>query len=141
MMNIWPHKRTMFGVFLFLILLFAIGLTPLARQAQQALFLAQQAVDSGLDLEASEHLASAAEQLPWRADLWELAGRHALLAGDYQSAIRFLEHAHQVHTSLIKMPFKPGNLASLEAPPNKIPYGLSPKLNAPRVTTLEPSTL
>jgi tetratricopeptide (TPR) repeat protein len=47
-------------------------------------------------LKASRHVANAANYLPWRSDLWELAGRTALQAGDPQTAVQYLERAAQI---------------------------------------------
>src|SRR5512143_1642206 len=69
-------------------------------------------VSGSLDLEAARGLQglnahaaaaakyeSAAHRLPWRPELWEQAGREALLGGSPQEAIRSLERAGHLSSS------------------------------------------
>jgi tetratricopeptide (TPR) repeat protein len=51
---------------------------------------------SGAHLETARHLALVAEHLPWRADLWEPAGRGALKGEDPQLAIEYFKQAAAV---------------------------------------------
>ncbi len=44
---------------------------------------------------ASQHIANAAHYMPWRSDLWELAGHYALLTKDHETARQYLESAVQ----------------------------------------------
>ncbi len=44
---------------------------------------------------ASQHIANAAHYMPWRSDLWEMAGHFALQAGDPETASQYLEYAFQ----------------------------------------------
>jgi tetratricopeptide (TPR) repeat protein len=71
----------------------AFGLAPrpqaLEQQARQAHF----ALQNGDYATAAQALAGLAEDQPWRANLWEEAGRAALNAGDIQSAIQHFEQA------------------------------------------------
>lgn len=78
-----------------LVLVSLLGLAARSRQVTLHMQEAEQALSSGLPLVASQHVADAARRLPWRADLWELAGRYALQGGDYKTAIRYLEQANQ----------------------------------------------
>lgn len=87
-------------VWVFLPLFVLVGLKissrPLAVQqgflaAGQALRQAEPRPERALS--AALQLESAAERLPWRADLWEPAGRLALQGEDPQAALRLLERA------------------------------------------------
>jgi len=85
------------GVLLRLILLMIIisilGLSPNFHQVDDEMRGAQISLSSGTPEAASRKIASAASYLPWRNDLWELAGRLALQGGDPQTAIVHLERA------------------------------------------------
>jgi tetratricopeptide (TPR) repeat protein len=73
---------------LLLVLFLLLGLTP---QFSLELLRTRQAVDMGDFLDASKHLAKAAQHLPWRKDLWESAGHYALQAGNPHDAIQYFE--------------------------------------------------
>jgi tetratricopeptide (TPR) repeat protein len=75
---------------LFLVVGLSRWLNPL--QANLEIEAANRAAQAGELHSASLHLAKAAEQLPGRNDLWELAGRDALQAGDLTAAIHYLEN-------------------------------------------------
>ncbi|MBN2549559.1 MAG: tetratricopeptide repeat protein [Anaerolineales bacterium] len=87
---------------LLLLLLPLLGIAVLSYQLSQGLQTAQRAVSTGRYLEASQSYARAAGFQPWRADLWETAGRYALQAGDYQTAVLYLEKASQVSIAITK---------------------------------------
>lgn len=87
---------------LLLLLLPLLGIAALAYQLSRGLQTAQRAVSTGRYLEASQSYARAAGFQPWRADLWESAGRYALQAGDYQTAVLYLEKASQVSIAIGK---------------------------------------
>ncbi|MEJ2709078.1 MAG: hypothetical protein P8074_15805 [Anaerolineales bacterium] len=70
------------------VLIALLGLAPRPHQINQELLLARRAMNLGSARSASTHLEQAARQMPQRSELWELAGRQALLAGDVQTAIR-----------------------------------------------------
>lgn len=80
-------------ILLVLILTPLLGLGIQPHFASRALRRAQHALDSGMNLAASQHLALAARQLPARPELWEQAGSLALQSGDPQSAVQYLEQA------------------------------------------------
>lgn len=80
-------------LFALALLVALVGLSPRAHQAGQAMQAAQQAAALGKPAEAAAHLVQAAEHYPWRADLWELAGRYALQAGDHRAAMLYLMQA------------------------------------------------
>lgn len=73
-----------------------LGLGARAHTARQALWDAQRALKESSPQSAgaaARSLQLAAERLPWRADLWEPAGRAALQNQDALTSIRFLEQA------------------------------------------------
>lgn len=69
------------------VLIALLGLAPRPHQINQELLLARRAMNLDSPRSASDHLEQAAQQMPQRSELWELAGRQALLAGDVQAAI------------------------------------------------------
>jgi tetratricopeptide (TPR) repeat protein len=85
------HRRLAFGLIFILLLSALLALVVYFYQGNQQMQQAQAALDDGLPLEASQHFERAAGYFPWRSDLWEIAGRCALQAGDDRSAIRLLE--------------------------------------------------
>lgn len=74
-----------------------LGLGARPHSLERDLHLAGSAMQASARPEkhmaASLSLARLAAQNPWRTDLWEPAGRQALLGGDAQAATRHLEHA------------------------------------------------
>lgn len=76
-----------------LILTALLGLSPQSRLASLSLQRAQHAINSGMSLVASQHLAQAAQLLPSRPELWEQAGSLALEGGDPQAALEYFEGA------------------------------------------------
>ncbi len=70
-----------------------LGLAPQPHAARQAFYEAQQAVQQADSRAAAASLEQAAPYYPWRSDLWISAARHALQAGDLQSAMRLFEQA------------------------------------------------
>jgi tetratricopeptide (TPR) repeat protein len=87
------NLRNLGWMLLLFVLIALIGLGPRAHQVMQSMQQAGQAVEAGSPSEAADHLARAAEQQPWRADLWELAGHYALIAGEPERAILYLNKA------------------------------------------------
>jgi tetratricopeptide (TPR) repeat protein len=70
-----------------------LGLSPRPHSVRLEMQRAQTAAEAEAWQPASHHTAAAAEQLPWRADLWALAGRYAFQGEDYQAAIEYLIRA------------------------------------------------
>ncbi|MBN1145947.1 MAG: tetratricopeptide repeat protein, partial [Anaerolineales bacterium] len=89
------HRSLVMRLSLFLVL--AILLAPAAHshQVSQQMQQAQAALALGLPSQAARRLAEAARYSPWRSDLWELAGRYALQAGDHQLALDYLQQAER----------------------------------------------
>jgi tetratricopeptide (TPR) repeat protein len=82
------------------VLIALLGLAPRPHHISQELLLARRAMNLGSPRSASNHLEQAAQHMPQRAELWELAGRQAFLAGDAQTAIHDLTQAPQERLSL-----------------------------------------
>jgi tetratricopeptide (TPR) repeat protein len=82
-----------------LVMIYAARLVWHTASVDADLTGAQQAMLAQDDSQAAMRLASAAKRLPWRADLWELAGHFALKSGDPQAAIEYLERAGQSQLS------------------------------------------
>ncbi len=80
---------------IFLALLAAVGL-PIVASGYSDLRRAETAQVSGDRAGAAKAYQSAAQRLPWRNDLWEQAGRSALLAGQPEQAIQFLQKVKQL---------------------------------------------
>jgi tetratricopeptide (TPR) repeat protein len=78
---------------LLFVLITLIGLAPRALAVVEAMSQARRAAEHDLPGEAADHLAQAAERQPWRRDLWELAGHYALMAGEPERTIEYLEKA------------------------------------------------
>jgi len=83
-------RRNLLRLALLGVLIALLGLAPRLHQINQGLVLARRAMNLGSPRSASDHLEQAAQHMPQHAELWELAGRQALLAGDAQVAIRNL---------------------------------------------------
>ncbi len=71
------------------------GLAPLPHRFSQALRDSSKAYDYRVLPDAAQFAAQAAGYVPWRADLWEVAGTYALWADDLPGAIQYLEQAEQ----------------------------------------------
>jgi tetratricopeptide (TPR) repeat protein len=78
-----------------LLFLLAAGLAPRPANLAARLLDTQAAIRRGDYGPAAENLAALAADQPWRATLWEEAGRAALYAGDMPAAINHLEQARQ----------------------------------------------
>jgi tetratricopeptide (TPR) repeat protein len=76
-----------------LLLAVVLGVVPRPRALDRALDSARTALENGQSEAAAAHLVEVLRQQPWRATLWELAGRSALAAGDPDAAIAFLDEA------------------------------------------------
>ena len=81
--------QRIFGLFLLITLL---GISPRPHAVRRGFELARQAQKDNR-LRAAEQLAHLAEQLPWRAGLWEQAGHNAMSAEAYQEAISHFNNA------------------------------------------------
>ncbi len=84
-----------------LIPLIVISLLGLAPRPHEVFRLFEK-VRSALELDspdaASVSLSQAAEHIPWRTDLWELAGHYALTGDAPRDAIRYLEKAASLNS-------------------------------------------
>ena len=76
-----------------LLLAVTFGVVPRPLGLDRALAGARTALENGSSAAAAAHLVVVLRQQPWRASLWELAGRSALAAGDPEAAIAFLDEA------------------------------------------------
>ncbi len=76
-----------------------LGLHPRPAALTQALDGARLALQNDDQLSASGHAAYVAERQPWRAGLWETAGRAALAGGDPAAAVAYLQNA-QAHARI-----------------------------------------
>jgi tetratricopeptide (TPR) repeat protein len=92
-MNVPLERSTLVQLLLVSVMIALLGISPRLHQVQLEMDGARRALISSSAQQASQHLANAAKYSPGRADLWELAGRYALQAGDAQAAIRDLEQA------------------------------------------------
>lgn len=72
-----------------------VGIEGQPTEVQRLLESAQSYSDSGAPGQAASAMAQAAEQVPWRSDLWESAGVYALQAGDPQSALLYFQRASE----------------------------------------------
>lgn len=79
-----------------LLFLLAVGLAPRPAALEQTLRRTRQQLRSGDYAAAAQALAGLARQQPWRASLWEEAGRAALNAGEIPTAITNLKQAYAV---------------------------------------------
>lgn len=82
-----------------LLLLFVLiglsGLSPIPHAARQALVRANRTIEFDSHESAAVHLNRALKYFPWRVDLWDLAGRYSLRAGDQELALKQLRYAEQ----------------------------------------------
>jgi tetratricopeptide (TPR) repeat protein len=74
-------------------LIVLLGVAPRPHLVAATLAQAQRAISFGAHNEAAQKIALAAEQMPWRRDLWELAGREALSGNDPAQALVDFEKA------------------------------------------------
>jgi tetratricopeptide (TPR) repeat protein len=94
------ERSTLFQLLLVSVLIALLGVSPRLHQAQLEMDEARKALISSSAQQASQHLANAAKYSPGRPDLWELAGRYALQAGDAQTAIRNLKQVSPSNLSV-----------------------------------------
>ncbi|HUF38341.1 MAG TPA: tetratricopeptide repeat protein [Anaerolineales bacterium] len=76
-----------------LLIAIALGVTPRPQALDRALGGARTALENGRSEAAAGHLVEVLRGQPWRASLWEAAGRSALAAGDPETAAAFLDQA------------------------------------------------
>lgn len=72
------------------------GLAPRPHTVNKSMERSNRAIADSAFTDASKYLADAANQTPWRADLWEMAGHYALLGGDHGAAIAYLHRATDI---------------------------------------------
>jgi tetratricopeptide (TPR) repeat protein len=89
----WLDPEILVRLLIPLILIPLLGITPRSHEVVQDFWEARGALESGSTRMASTYLARAAERLPWRADLWQMAGKYALQGGSPQAAIHYFEQA------------------------------------------------
>lgn len=92
-MKRWLNPEVIVRLLIPLILIPLLGIAPRSHQVLQDFWEARRALESGSTRMASTYLARAAERLPWRADLWQMAGNYALQSGSPKDAIRYFEQA------------------------------------------------
>lgn len=78
-----------------LILIPLLGISARPHEVDNILEWANPSREIGAPLEVSERVVQAAEYLPWRLDLWELAGIYALRGGNPDAAIHHFQKAQQ----------------------------------------------
>jgi tetratricopeptide (TPR) repeat protein len=71
---------------------------PVLASGQLSMRAATDAFRTGRYHEAAQAFESAARQLPWRPDIWEMAGMAAYSDSDFSSASRLLQIAHEKDT-------------------------------------------
>jgi tetratricopeptide (TPR) repeat protein len=71
-----------------------LGISPRPHQLTLVLVQAHRTIEFNAAHESAALLAQAAEMVPWRGDLWELAGKYALKDGEVQLAIGHLKKAY-----------------------------------------------
>ena len=74
-----------------------LDITPVQKTLKLQFHQVKKAMEAGSSSEAARLTAEIARQIPWRSDLWEQAGDYAWQAGDYPSAIAYLEQASLAH--------------------------------------------
>jgi tetratricopeptide (TPR) repeat protein len=89
--RLWSIVRVLLPLGLIMLLSVSSGWSILNQQ----LYTARQAIETNDHWQASLAFSKAAEQAPWRNDLWENAGIFALQAGKPQTAKSFLERVEQ----------------------------------------------
>jgi tetratricopeptide (TPR) repeat protein len=85
--RIWGKLLVVFVFIAFL------GVSARSHQVMALMWQAQSALSYGAHQEAADKIALVADQIPWRSDLWELAGRQAMEANNYNQVIIYLEKA------------------------------------------------
>lgn len=75
------------------VLVAMLGISPRPHQLTLVLVQAQRAIKLHAYHKSAALIAQAGEMLPWRGDLWEMAGKYALNGGEVQSAIIYLKKA------------------------------------------------
>ena len=78
-------------IFLVSLFIALLGLAPRPYAAARFIETASQAIARGDLFVASQSLAEAGKFFPWRIDLFLLAGRYAIHAGDPKAAIQYFE--------------------------------------------------
>lgn len=85
--GIWPR------LILISVAIAVLGIAPTPHAVRRSLEQASISEQAGAALPAAQAIAQAAHLLPWRADLWERAGRYALEADETELAIEYLTNA------------------------------------------------
>jgi len=90
-----PKAALLARLLLLFVLVGLSGLSPIQHAASQALARANRAIEFNSPASAADQLGLALSYFPWRTDLWDLAGRAALRAGDQELAYAQLQFAAQ----------------------------------------------
>jgi len=102
-----PTTSDYLRILLVSLLVVILGLTPYPQAAIRHLVDANRAISTGDMLSASQNLAEAGLEFPWRYDLNIKAGYYALEAGDPKAAIQYLERpgtiSHLSYSDKIKL--------------------------------------
>ena len=89
-MNYLVRLRIVIQVLVPLIILMLLGVSSGWRMIDRQLYRAQKAIEANDSQQASLALAQAAQNAPWRKDLWEQAAIYALIDGKHQTAKSYL---------------------------------------------------
>lgn len=87
--------RSPFIIVWLAILITLWGLSPAGDDTRQAFHQAEMARQAGAPQRAAVHLAFLAERIPWRTELWEIAGHYALAGGQPDLAGAYFAAAAQ----------------------------------------------
>jgi tetratricopeptide (TPR) repeat protein len=93
MKQFWVGSRRIWLLLIFLALAIGLAFTAHPLQVEYNLWQARLDMQGGAHLQASAHLAQAAELSPGQASLWEQAGDEALEGGNPSLAVRYYQQA------------------------------------------------
>jgi len=108
--RVWNFTKLIFV----LGLIIAFGVSSNLSAVDRELYKAYHAIETGQNWEASVSFAQAAKYIPWRDDLWEQAGIHALLAGEHRIAKSYLERLEREEGLSPRGLIAFGDIANLE---------------------------
>jgi tetratricopeptide (TPR) repeat protein len=92
MKGLWENGL-LIRALLLVVIITLLGLSPQSHEISRHFDQARHALGFESHQAVSENLAAIAEQNPWRTDLWEESGHHALQAGNAQAAIEYFNKA------------------------------------------------
>lgn len=98
-MSNFQDRRILVRLLLVAILVPLLGISAGSHDVRRELINAQQSLAHRFFSTAAGQIEAAAHRLPGRTDLWESAGRYALLGGDAKAALQDFETAAQAGLS------------------------------------------